>query len=733
MSRRILLFAICFILTVTLLPAEALAAGPRTALVIGNSAYAEKPLRNPINDATDMANLLKGLGFDVILKINASLAQMEQGVDEFWAKLKNGGVGLFYFAGHGIQVNGKNFLIPVDFRGVVEQDVKSRAMTADLVLGRMENAGNELNIIILDSCRNNPYSRAFRSETEGLAVMDAPTGSLLAFSTAPGTVASDGSGMNGLYTSYLLKEMSVPGLPVEELFKRVRIGVMRDTAKKQVPWETSSLTGQFVFAEGSPPVKKLAKQKDPSQQNSSIPTMGPSAQTAEIQALQDDLAKQEAAAAEAKSKAERKKIEIVKASLRKKIVDAQLEKAHADAEAKKLDIQAQYQAHEPPLANVTFEDLKNKAKAKSLAEAENKKRWDTWLNGMKQAVSEAQAFEKSTSVGPSEKSEAWTRVEKAYSDKNPFSAEDDYLQEVITARKNFWLAEAGNQQDKMKSQSAVMPKQQSVANNPQEQFVTLKTVQTPAAPQIGDTRREPITGMEFVWIPKGCFQMGDTFGAGKDDEKPVHEKCIPGFWMGKYVVTKKQWSQIMGSKESEHALKVYFNNDPDFSELIPQTPIVSIQYNEIRKYIQLLEKKNKKLQFRLPSEAEWEYACRSGGKNELYAGGSDADKVAWHFSSNRLPGPLGSSSFPQPVGLLEPNGLKLYDMSGNVGQMVEDKYDQWAYKKTIRGLEVASDGPNVVRGSGSFLKEDMRCSSRSSGYANYNIGFRLVLINGNEQ
>ena len=238
---------------VLMLAASALAAPQlerRVALVIGNAAYPNAPLKNPVNDARDMASALRGLGFEVILRENASLRQMEDAVDELWLRLKAGGAGLFFFAGHGLQVAGRNYLVPVDARLQAEQDVKYRCMDAGLVLGRMENAGNGLNIVILDACRNNPYARSFRTATEGLAKMDAPKGSLVAYATAPDSVAADGTGKNGIYTGQLLKNLNMPGLGIEELLKQVRIGVLRETGEKQVPWESSSLTGHFVFNPG---------------------------------------------------------------------------------------------------------------------------------------------------------------------------------------------------------------------------------------------------------------------------------------------------------------------------------------------------------------------------------------------------------------------------------------------------------------------------------------------------
>ncbi len=219
----------------------------RVALVIGNGAYKSAPLKNPVNDARDMAASLRPLGFEVLLLEDATLRDMEGAVDEFWKLLKLGGVGLFYYAGHGLQVQGNNYLVPVDALLSVEQDVKFRCMDAGLVLGRMEDAGNGLNLVILDACRNNPLARNFRSAAQGLARMDAPAGSLVAFATAPNSVASDGGGRNGTYTSFLLKHMTTPGIKVEDLLKTVRRDVSTSTEKKQIPWDLSSLVGDFYF------------------------------------------------------------------------------------------------------------------------------------------------------------------------------------------------------------------------------------------------------------------------------------------------------------------------------------------------------------------------------------------------------------------------------------------------------------------------------------------------------
>jgi uncharacterized caspase-like protein len=220
----------------------------RLALVIGNSAYKASPLKNPVNDAKDMSNALKVLGFKVIEEIDADRKEMEDAIRQFGRQLRGGGVGLFYYAGHGIQTKGRNYLIPIGARIESASDSRYQAVDAGMVLGKMEDAENDLNIVVLDACRDNPFSRSFRTSSRGLARMDAPTGTFIVYATGPGSVASDGEGRNGIFTHHLLENMSEPGLKIEDVMKKVRTGVMEGTGNKQVPWQASSLTGDFYFA-----------------------------------------------------------------------------------------------------------------------------------------------------------------------------------------------------------------------------------------------------------------------------------------------------------------------------------------------------------------------------------------------------------------------------------------------------------------------------------------------------
>ena len=220
----------------------------RLALVIGNGAYQTAPLKNPVNDAEDVTRVLSSMGFKVSLHQNVDKRTMEESIRNFGRQLKAGGVGLFFFAGHGMQVEGQNYLIPVNAKIKSESDIKYEAVDAGLVLGKMEDAGNQLNIVILDACRNNPFSRNFRNAATGLARMDAPTGSLIAYSTAPGAVAADGVDRNGIFAKHLIKHLAAPNLTVEQVLKKVRIDVAAETSQRQIPWESSSLMGEFYFS-----------------------------------------------------------------------------------------------------------------------------------------------------------------------------------------------------------------------------------------------------------------------------------------------------------------------------------------------------------------------------------------------------------------------------------------------------------------------------------------------------
>jgi carboxyl-terminal processing protease len=233
--------------------ATAAAAEPRVALVIGNSAYkGDLPaLPNPANDARLMAKTLKSVGFEVVEAEDATADEIKQAIATFSEKLAAAGAegtGLFFYAGHGVQVAGENYMIPIDAKLRREADVALQAVAASAVLQQMDFAGSAVNIIILDACRNNPLPSSARSVSRGLAEIKAtPRGSFIAYSTAPGSTAADGDGINSPYTKALAETITQPGLSIADVFQEVRTKVLASTGNTQTPWDSSSLTGRFYF------------------------------------------------------------------------------------------------------------------------------------------------------------------------------------------------------------------------------------------------------------------------------------------------------------------------------------------------------------------------------------------------------------------------------------------------------------------------------------------------------
>jgi caspase domain-containing protein len=225
----------------------------RLALVIGNARYPELALNNPENDAHLIAATLRSLGFEVTELVNVKAFEFRRAVREFARRLQGEeGAGVFYYAGHGVQIDGRNYLLPVDINLRDEDEVRDDGIDVDeLLLRRLDHANGRVRIVILDACRDNPYAGAGSGRLRPTANSDAPSsasGALIAYSSGPGQPAEDGpAGSNSVYTRNLVKEMVATDLEVEQMFKRVRVDVVRETANRQVPWVNSSMTANFSF------------------------------------------------------------------------------------------------------------------------------------------------------------------------------------------------------------------------------------------------------------------------------------------------------------------------------------------------------------------------------------------------------------------------------------------------------------------------------------------------------
>ncbi|TYC67585.1 peptidase C14, caspase catalytic subunit p20 [Stappia sp. BW2] len=259
MHRITIAFLMALTLTIGMLTNRAHAAS-RLALVVGNGAYSTvTPLDNPVRDAELMADALREVGFEVTLVTNSSQNEMITAISNFGSRLRTAGedaTGLFYYAGHGVQSFGTNFLLPVDIELQDAADLSLVGVPAQAVLRQMFSARNRTNIVILDACRNNPFVTIPDLRDNGLAEMKAPRGTFLAYSTAPGDVALDGVDGNSPFTEALARHMQTPGMSVETLFREVRIDVLKDTNNQQTPWDTSSLTVDFQFLPAKAPTQE---------------------------------------------------------------------------------------------------------------------------------------------------------------------------------------------------------------------------------------------------------------------------------------------------------------------------------------------------------------------------------------------------------------------------------------------------------------------------------------------
>ncbi len=243
---------------------QAIGANPdpsRLALVIGNSTYRDAPLVNPVNDAHAMTNLLGQAGFTVSSQFNVQRVAMMAAFEKFAADVRKPETKLvmFYYAGHGAQLDWRNYLLPVDAKADSAALLRQTCIDLNELLGQLGKSKDKTFVIMLDACRNNPFGSSYQPEQKGLSQFDAPVGSLLAYATSPGNVASDGSGQNGLYTENLVRELSVRGVRIEDALKRVRLNVRLASRGAQIPWETTSLEDDvFIFSDGK---KKLTEEE----------------------------------------------------------------------------------------------------------------------------------------------------------------------------------------------------------------------------------------------------------------------------------------------------------------------------------------------------------------------------------------------------------------------------------------------------------------------------------------
>ena len=568
----------------------------RVALVIGNAAYHDSPLKNPVNDARAVAAKLKQLGFDVVLRENMAQRQIGSTLREFRSRLSAGAEAVFFYAGHGLQVSGINYLPAVDADISAEEDVPTQSIDVNKVLELMDAQKTRLNLVFLDACRNNPYTRGFRAAGGGLAKISPPSGTIISYATRPGSVAADGTGSHGLYTEYLLQAMDKKDIVIEQALKSVFAGVKKASNGKQEPWQEGGVEGDFYFRldQGGSPVPQIATA-------ATEPVLpAPPVATAQVGGLQI-------------------------------MVNAPGAKVFVDGE------------------------LKGKAGPKTPLNVK-----DLPVGKVSVRV-DAPGYESKTESLDVDKGK-WTQAE------------------VVLSR-------------------SVVDHQPTVSSVPSRSDVQERSEMTV---DLGNGQQ-----MILLQIPAGTFRMGSA--SGSDDEKPVHVVTITrGFWMGKFDVTQAQWKAVMGNDPS------HFKGD--------DLPVEQVSWNDCQEFLSRLNSKGQAT-FRLPTEAEWEYACRAGSTGERYG---DLDAIAW-YSRN-------SGSTTHPVGQKQPNAWGLCDMNGNVWQWCQDRYDSTYYGiSPAVDPQGSSNGSSRVYRGGSWFYNATYVRSAARNYytpdiRSNSLGFRVVAV-----
>jgi formylglycine-generating enzyme required for sulfatase activity len=685
---------LCATLCSMILLAPAAKAAKRVALVIGNDTYDTLPaLNNARADAKGMAEKLRGLGFDVILKLNASSRDMGRALADFEGRAANAEVGLVFYAGHGIQAGGTNYLVPANAQIEVEEDLRFEGVASNEFLQAMKRAGTGLNIVILDACRDNPLPKRTRSAARGLTVTAAPAGirgTAIVYSAAPGQTAQDGPrGGHGVFTGELLRVLDRPGLSLEQVFKQTAIQVSRATNNKQKPWINSSITGDFIF-------------------NASAPA-APSTSGTDREALFWSSIKDSRRATDFEAYLEQYPNGIFAALARSRAQEYGVDQTAAlpppvEPAVKLEPLEAIYVALRN--ANVRSAPDVGSTKVETLAKGSNiyvpgKVASKNWLavsrDGRRLGYVYGKLLQDQQVYRAARAEEEQAKVKAATE-----AAEAARRRAAVEQRRLAALEEARLEKDRLseraeKERLEDEAKKRALANSARRQVKTFK-----------DCDKCP----EMVVIPPGQFRMGDLSGDGNDDEKPVRDVRIDyRFAVGVFEVTQAQWRAVMGSNPSH-----FKGND---------RPVEQVSWEDAKDFVERLSGKTGK-EYRLLSEAEWEYVARAGTTTR-YHWGNDFDNSK-----------AAKGSATEPVGSHAPNAFGLHDVHGNVWEWTEDCWNR-NYSGSWFSSGPPADGSawlsgncndRILRGgSWHHMPGHLRAAFRywdGIGYRGNNFGFRVA-------
>ncbi len=694
----------------------------RVALVIGNGAYDTGRLRNPVNDAAAMSAALQGAGFEVTLLKDAGFLDIRRAIRGFGAALKRGGVGLFYYAGHGVQVKGANYMIPTDTEITAAEDVEAEGLDVNRVLAKMASAGNRLNIVILDACRNNPYGQSYRGARSGLAQTRAPSGTYIAYATAPGQVASDGQGANSPFTEALISAMGREGLKLEDVFKEVRGQVQTASRGDQVPWTSSSITGDFYFKPGqrgkpkiAPPVTPVASDRD-ALYWSSVKDSDEAGDFAEYLKQFPDgtftgLAKRRLAALTLApvrlEPVERMFVTVRNANVRAapRVASAKLATLASGTEVfvRGRTADGKWLRVERDGTSLGFiyapllKDKEAREAARKQAEEEAERRR---LASAATPVGKPKIAPPVTPVASDRDRDAlfWSSVKD--------SGEVEDFAEYLKQFPDGTFAGLAKRRLAVLTPSAVRKPKIASPSTPVVGTYSLRP---------GETFRDCADCPQMVVVPSGSFMMGSPeseegrFG----NEGPRHRVKIPApFAVGRFEVTFSEWDACV----SDGGCGGYRPADIGWGR--DRRPVIFVDWNDARRYVSWLSQKTGH-GYRLLSEAEWEYVARAGTTTR-YHWGDD-------YRSDRVV----DGGKMELVGRYASNRFGLHDVHGNVFEWVEDCWnDSYAGAPADGRAWVSGDcSRRVVRGgSWSNYPRDLRAAGRDWYWAEIRdgIGFRVV-------
>jgi formylglycine-generating enzyme required for sulfatase activity/uncharacterized caspase-like protein len=701
----------------------------RVALVIGNGAYYDKEdvLPNPPNDADDMAKVLKQVGFEVMLFKNLSLEAMEGAIKDFGEKLKKGGTGLFYFAGHGAQYQGENFLFPIGaMRSVTAVGhLRYRTMNVGYILTTMEEAKNNLNIVILDACRNNPFARSLfkkrgMKSRNGLALMDVPSGTLIAYATRPNQTALDGTGgRNSPYVKYLKQELPKPGLSILEVLTNVRVAVKRETKNHQAPGFYSELDKKFCFVApcGGQVVAQTSQAAPPP-----TPVPAPTLVDRDKDGVADNRDKCP----------DNTSAEIAKGVYKK---------------GSKIGCPMESDNDGVP----DYRDKCPYNRSEELAQGVNSQGCPLDTDGDNVADYRDNCVRNTSN-----------EVSKGVDSRGcPLDTDRDGVADYQDNCPSNARAELSQGID---SRGCPLDKDQDrVADYRDECLGTSAGVKvkpngcpapTTTTKYFRDRLKDGSEGPSMVWIPAGSFRMGDIQSGGQSDEKPVHRVSINRFAISRYEITVREFRQFVNATsyrtEAEKGDGCYTYKDgswtkvrnanwrnPNFSQN-DNHPVVCVSWNDANAYAKWLSAETGQ-KYRLLTEAEWEYAARAGTETARYWG-NDPDKACSYANVHDITSKKENGfswthhnctdgyAKTAPVGHFKPNNFDLFDMLGNVWEWTCSEYED-KYKGNEKLCNKHASRAVIRGGSWFYVPRYVRVAYRnrlSDGGRNGTVGFRLA-------